>query len=206
VAGSRRPDSGSTGATFSTTSTSGDAAPVGVAYIIRRANPEDIAKLPGLERAAAKRFEGWSVLPGVLADVTPSRLFEEAQRAGGLWVADVKGKVVGFALTSVVDGNLHLEEVDVLPEHGRRGIGSALVRTVCDTAGDRGLGAVTLTTFRDVPWNGPWYVALGFRDLRADELGPELCALVEREDTLGLRRAERVVMRYEVEAASQPEK
>jgi ribosomal protein S18 acetylase RimI-like enzyme len=178
---------------------------VGVAYIIRRANPEDIAKLPSLERAAAKRFEGSPVEPGVLADATPTRIFEDAQRDGGLWVADVSGKVVGFALTSEIDGALHLEEVDVLPEHGRRGIGSALVRTVCDAAGDRGLEAVTLTTFRDVPWNRPWYAALGFRDMGDEELGPELRALVASEDAAGLRRDQRVVMRCDVEPAPPPD-
>jgi ribosomal protein S18 acetylase RimI-like enzyme len=178
---------------------------VGVAYIIRRASPEDLATLPALERASAKRFEGLPIEPGVVADVTPTRMFEEAQRGGDLWVADVSGKVVGFALTGELDGNLHLEEVDVLPDHGRRGIGSALVRTVCDAAGDRGLAAVTLTTFRDVAWNRPWYAALGFRELSDDELGPELRALVASEDAVGLRREERVVMRRDVEAVLQPE-
>jgi ribosomal protein S18 acetylase RimI-like enzyme len=178
---------------------------VGVAYIIRRANPEDLATLPALELVAAKRFEGLPIEPGVLADATPTRMFEEAQRVGDLWVADVSGKVVGFALTSEIDGNLHLEEVDVLPDHGRRGIGSALVRTVCDAAGDRGLTAVTLTTFRDVAWNRHWYAAMGFRELGADEIGPELQALVASENAAGLRREQRVVMRRDVATAIQPE-
>jgi ribosomal protein S18 acetylase RimI-like enzyme len=175
---------------------------MGVAYIIRRANPEDLPALPALELAAAKRFEGMPIEPGVLADVTPAQMFEEAQRDGDLWVADVSGRVVGFALTSEVDGHLHLEEIDVLPEHGRRGIGAALLRTVCDAAGDRGLAAVTLTTFRDVPWNRPWYAALGFREMGDDELGPELRALVASEDAAGLRRERRVVMRRDVAAAA----
>lgn len=178
---------------------------MGVAYIVRRANPEDVAKLPSLELAAAKRFEGMAVEPGVLADATPTRMFEDAQRDGRLWVADVSGKVVGFALTREVDGRLHLEEVDVLPEHGRRGIGSALVRTVCDAAGDRGLEAVTLTTFRDVPWNRPWYAALGFRELADEEFGPELRALVASEDAVGLRRDQRVVMRCDVKPVLPPD-
>jgi hypothetical protein len=94
---------------------------VGVAYIIRRASPEDLATLPALERASAKRFEGLPIEPGVVADVTPTRMFEEAQRDGDLWVADVSGKVVGFALTGELDGNLHLEEVDVLLTRSRAG-------------------------------------------------------------------------------------
>ena len=175
---------------------------MGVAYIIRRASPEDLGVLPALELAAATRFAGMPFEAGVLSDSTPTRMFEAAQRDGRLWVADVRAKVVGFALTTEIDGNLHLEEVDVLPEHGRQGIGAALVRTVLAAAGDRGLAAVTLTTFRDVPWNRPFYEALGFRDLAEADLGPGLRALVEHEEAAGLRRAERVVMRRAAEASS----
>ncbi|MGO9907868.1 MAG: hypothetical protein ACLPY3_19445 [Solirubrobacteraceae bacterium] len=41
--------------------------------------------------------------------------------------------------------------------------------------------ALTLTTFRDVPWNAPYYARLGFVVLEAGEQGPELRALIERE-------------------------
>jgi predicted N-acetyltransferase YhbS len=88
----------------------------------------------------------------------------------------------------------------VLPAHGRRGVGAALVRAVCAWARERGLPSVTLTTYRDVPWNAPFYTRLGFRTLRAAELGPKLRALVASEDAHGLRRAERVVMRYQTGA------
>ena len=63
------------------------------------------------------------------------------------------------------DEALHLEELDVLPGHGRQGIGTRLVRALCDGARGRGIAAVTLCTFRDVPWNAPFYERLGFRIL-----------------------------------------
>ncbi len=45
---------------------------------------------------------------------------------------------------------------------------------------------MTLTTFADVPWNGPYYRRLGWRDLPAAELGPELAAIRRHEASLGL--------------------
>jgi hypothetical protein len=58
---------------------------------------------------------------------------------------------------------------------------------------------VTLTTFRDVPWNRPWYERLGFRVLGEDELGPELRARRDEEEHLGLPAALRVCMRRDVD-------
>ncbi|MFC7644232.1 GNAT family N-acetyltransferase [Streptosporangium lutulentum] len=94
-----------------------------------------------------------------------------------------------------VDGALHLDQLAVHPDHGRRGIGGRLLEAVCDHATSAGAAAVTLTTFRDVPWNGPWYAQRGFAVLDPAEWGPELVALVEHERELGIELAPRVVMR-----------
>src|SRR6478672_2198616 len=69
------------------------------------------------------------------------------------WVATERADVVGFAIAVEVDGNVHVEEVSVLPAFGARGIGSALLEAVVASADAAGQEAVTLTTFRDVPWN-----------------------------------------------------
>jgi N-acetylglutamate synthase-like GNAT family acetyltransferase len=82
----------------------------------------------------------------------------------------------------------------VVPESGGSGIGSALLATVCAHARAAGLRAVTLTTFRDVPWNAPFCARRGFRVLPEDEWTPGLAALVAREEELGLPRGMRVVM------------
>ncbi|GAA2913199.1 GNAT family N-acetyltransferase [Streptosporangium fragile] len=102
---------------------------------------------------------------------------------------------VGFAMIGEVDGQVHLDQLAVHPEHGRRGVGGRLLAAVCDHAAAVGSAAVTLTTFRDVPWNGPWYARHGFAVLDPAEWGPELAALVRRERELGIELAPRVVMR-----------
>jgi len=54
---------------------------------------------------------------------------------------------------------------------------------------------LTLTTFRDVPWNASYYARLGFVVLGLAEQGPELRALIERETSSIPSNAARVAMR-----------
>ena len=57
-----------------------------------------------------------------------------------------------------------------------------------------GYPALTLLTFRDVPWNGPYYASLGFSPLQDDALAPELSARRDHESELGLDRDARFAM------------
>jgi GNAT superfamily N-acetyltransferase len=89
----------------------------------------------------------------------------------------------GFACVDIVDGVAHLWQLSVHPAYGRQGLGRALIEAVCDWATSNRYPAVTLTTFRDVPWNAPFYTKMGFRVL--DELSPGLEAIREHERVLG---------------------
>lgn len=164
---------------------------------IRQGRADEHEGLRALEIFAAARFAPYGFAAGVIADATPEAELEAARRAGRVFVADLDGRVVGFAVVEprAVDGNAHLAELDVHPDHGRRGIGSMLVRHVADWARAEGHPALTLTTFRDVPFNRPFYEGLGFRVLPPEAHGPELSAIVRREDEIGLVAAERVAMR-----------
>ena len=70
------------------------------------------------------------------------------------------------------------------------------MRAVCDWAGERGYAEITLTTFRAVAWNMPFYARLGFEEITASELRPALAAVVLEEATRGLDPDVRVVMYY----------
>ena len=170
-------------------------------YAIRRAGPEHLEALPAIERAAAVLFEGMGLPDEVMNDSTAPADFEEALEDGLLWVALAPGgAAVGFAHVVRVGACAHLEELDVHPDHGRRGLGAALVRAVCDWARAEGLTGVTLTTYRDVPWNAPFYARLGFRELAPDEYGADLARRVREEATHGLDPLARAVMRFDVGA------
>lgn len=164
-------------------------------YVVRLAGPEHLDQLPVIERAAATRF-GDSLPRSVLSHVTPADTLESARAAGLLWVAlEPGGTPVGFAVASVRGRRMHLEELDVLPEHGRKGVGSALVEAVEDCALKSGYTEITLTTFGDVPWNAPFYTSVGFEVIPEHDLDAELHRTLAHETELGLDRSRRVAMR-----------
>ena len=57
------------------------------------------------------------------------------------------------------------------------------------------LAAVTLTTFSDIAWNGPFYRRNGFEDLQEEELTEGLRAVLDAERAAGLPMTRRGAMR-----------
>ena len=101
-----------------------------------------------------------------------------------------------------MDGLAHLEQLSVRPERGRRGLGAALLESVCEWAAQRRLEAVTLTTFVHVPWNAPFYAKNGFRVMGDGQVGPELRKLQADEAAHGLDPTLRVCMRRDASLES----
>ena len=165
-------------------------------YEITLARPGDLPRIAPIELAAARLLAGHAP-EAVLEEVTPAEDLQAAQGHGRLWVALSDGVPVGFALVEMLEPDAaHLHEIDVYPDHGRRGLGTRLVRRVCRWAETQGLGAVTLTTFRDVPWNMPFYARVGFEEVATAALTPALREVLEDEARRGLDPARRVVMRW----------
>jgi len=172
---------------------------------VRPMSVGDIAAVQVVARAAGEMFRD-SPEPRIAAcadhDPLPAEVLGGFVDAARGWVATVDGSVVGYLVAEVVDGCAHVEELSVDPARGRRGLGSQLLEVVCSWAREGGLSAVTLTTFRDVPWNRPFYERRGFRVLADAELSGGLRDLVRHEaDAYGLPAELRVVMRREVASA-----
>ena len=74
--------------------------------------------------------------------------------------------------------------MDVLPAHGRRGLGTLLLDQVCAWAQAQRHLAVNLSTFRDVHWNAPFYARNGFRALQPIEWTPGMRAIRDNETEL----------------------
>jgi GNAT superfamily N-acetyltransferase len=165
-------------------------------YHVVLARPRDLPLLPEIELAAARLLAGHAP-SAVLNETTSQFALRKARRLGRLWVVLSGDEPVGFAHVVVHEpGVAHLEELDVHPDHGRRGLGRRLVQTVCAWATSHGFDAVTLTTFRDVPWNMPFYARLGFEPLATPAVSVALRSVVDDEIRRGLDPARRVVMRY----------
>lgn len=165
---------------------------------IRLAERRELDLLPDVERAAGRRFLEIAETAGIPEDVSPMEELVHAHGHGHVWVATLAERIVGFAYGTRLDGNFHLEELDVLPEFGRRGIGTALVRTVIHAAREAGFSAVTLSTFRHVAWNAPFYARLGFVVVPQTQLSGELARAFLDEERRGLPIEIRVVMRLDL--------
>jgi len=169
------------------------------AWSVRPARADELPALAEIERVAGARFATIPEVAALPEVLMPAGALDDALGRGQVWVAvAADGAPVGFAYADLLDGGVHLEELDVLPASGRRGIGQALVAAVVADARARGAAAVTLTTFRDVPWNAPWYARLGFRIVEPEALPPGLAAVIAHEDARGLPRSLRVAMCREV--------
>ena len=165
-------------------------------YSITPAASRHLDGLDVVERAAAQLLRGHA--PRAVLEQTISReALAAAMGRGHLWVALDGDAPVGFAQVEMLADDLpHLNEVDVHPAHGRRGLGTRLVRAVCNWVEGAGHDQITLTTFRQIPWNMPWYTRLGFVELPAGRWRDELRRLVAAETARGLDPVQRVAMSW----------
>lgn len=170
------------------------------AYRIRPAATYDVEKLPAVEAAAALRFR--DTKHPEIADAAPRPVaeFTVAAEQGRLWVATFDGEPVGFALAITLDGTAHLDEMDVLPSHGRRGLGAGLLAAVYEWAASIGASKLTLTTYDDVAWNRAFYQRHDFELLGPDRMDCGLAERMREQAREGLGAA-RVAMSRRVRAA-----
>lgn len=162
------------------------------------ARGDELSTLQEIEGRAGDLFRAHPVTAALSLSVTPIERLERGRAEGMLWVAREEARVVGFALVEDSGSAHHLEELDVDPARGRRGIGRRLVEKVIEEAAARDR-SVTLTTFGAVPWNAPYYERLGFVRLSEEALDAPLRDRMSEEAARGLVRADRVAMRFDAQ-------
>lgn len=168
---------------------------------IRLARADECLRIREIEDRAGEMFDGLGLIDESLDEGIPIEALERSIALGQVWVACIDSDVpVGMVIVSVIGSSVYIEEMDVLPEYGRRRIGSRLLEYVCEWAADQGYRAATLSTFRDVPWNGPFYRRHGFRDLDPDEWSAEMAGIRKREIDHGLCVESRIFMKRELSA------
>ncbi|MEU4258243.1 GNAT family N-acetyltransferase [Streptomyces fradiae] len=166
--------------------------------LLRSARPEDLPLLREIERAAGEPFRALGMAAVADDDPPPLETLEAYRAAGRARVAERAGRPVAYLVWDEVDGAAHVEQVTVHPDAARRGLGRALIEELAADATARGVPALTLTTFTDVPWNAPYYARLGFRVLADTELTDGLRAIRRAEADHGLDRWPRVCMRRDL--------
>ncbi|MET9373871.1 GNAT family N-acetyltransferase [Streptomyces sp. NPDC002992] len=171
---------------------------------IRVAAPAELPLLQDIERAAGEPFRSLGMAVIAEDEPLPLDVLESYRRSGRAWVAvDETDRPTAYLLTDTVDGAAHIEQVSVHPVAARRGIGRSLIEHLAADATGRGLTALTLTTFAEVPWNAPYYTRLGFRPLADSDpdLTAGLRAIQRAEAAHGLATWPRVCMRRELTGA-----
>lgn len=147
-----------------------------------------------IEREAAELFRG-----SPLIDITKMAVVAMSDHVGSIEaqlsiVAEIDGRAAGFVMGEMRGVDTYLHELDVGTAYQRRGAGAALVRAFVEAARAKGAVEVYLSTFRDPPWNAPFYARMGFREIaRADYL-PWMTA-IETQQAEILDIATRVFMR-----------
>lgn len=150
---------------------------------IRPSATADIFRLLDIERAAAELFRDTGLIDIDRMGVVSLTDHIASIEAGLSFVGVVEGRIAGFAMAEQQDADLYLHELDVDPAFQRRGLGAQLVRTIIAVARERGARDVYLATFRDPPWNAPFYRKLGFEDVDRGRYLPWMSALEESQAT-----------------------
>ena len=157
-----------------------------------------------IEIEAAKKFAdiGMTDIAEMSHDDVPVAHYETAAREGSAFVVEARdGALAGFSICAVMDGEPYLAELDVHPAHQGKGLGRMLIAAVEDWALKRGQSSLLLSTFRDVPWNAPYYARLGFVALEANaSTGPDMEAQRAHERETILDMTTRVFMRKQLRA------
>ena len=172
-----------------------------VTVSVRRVKPADVGRLQAIQLAAGGAFRDLGM--HAVADSPPlaTESLSGYEQAGRAWVAaDEYDEPMGFIVIDVVDDCAHIQQVSVHPAHSGQRIGALLIDHVASWAGRHCLAALTLITFRGVPWNAPYYERLGFSELRRSQLTPGLAALAaaEAEADQWHTSSDRVCMRREL--------
>jgi GNAT superfamily N-acetyltransferase len=163
-------------------------------YTIRPASAADRAVVRRIERTAAQRFAALGLHEITHGTGLSDELVQMFLRRGGLFLMLHGVRPVGFVATCVLDGAGHVAEVDVVPKHAGQRLGSRLIDAAAEWSVARGCRLLTLTTYRDVPWNAPYYARLGFRECALESLGAEHRNVWEGQRAMGLSMERRLLM------------
>lgn len=167
-------------------------------YSICLAEDRHIPALNAIELASAMLFPRESLPEWIFTDCLPRTVLENARKEHLLWVAvqhqkGMQERPVGYVLVQIVEGLALVAQMDVHPQHGRKGLGRALLTHAIQQVRERGFTALYLTTFTNVPWNAPFYDKMGFVTMDKRDLPRTITQILCKERACGLRN--RVGMR-----------
>lgn len=158
---------------------------------IRAVTASDIDQICQIDTDASSKFASIPALAD-LADGSHGPLeFSTVQHwlaSGTVYAAEDEKDMLGFTAVQPKDGILYIAELSVREIHQGRGLGTLLLEKVFKHARQTSesigssVAKVSLTTYPDVPWNGPWYQKRGFEEVSAETLGSWHVQKVQQDD------------------------
>ena len=162
---------------------------------IRLARPEELSRLREIEDEAAQLFSGFNVLDESRDESFSERILANLIAMRQVWVCSVGDSgPIGMVIVSVWGRVVYIEEMDVVPAYGRQGIGTRLLSHVCFWAASDGHERMLLSTFADIPWNGPFYRKNGFSFVSESEWSERMQLIRDEETRRGLDVSARAFM------------
>jgi GNAT superfamily N-acetyltransferase len=166
---------------------------------IRTARADELSVLVAIDDDAATLYAEHG-LDLLLPETHPFTVAECALWRGALergsvyFALEGAGEPIGFAALALLDGAAYLDQLSVLRRAMRRGVGRRLLEVAIDWARAEGQRALTLTTYRHLPFNRPFYERCGFRVLGDDEVTAGLERHLEEQRRYLPMPGERVAM------------
>ncbi|MFM0353404.1 GNAT family N-acetyltransferase [Paraburkholderia nemoris] len=165
----------------------------------RFAAPHDADTIRTIEFEAGQRFV--SVGMTGIADAPPMELDLVRRKIDAQQIivaVETDGTCVGFVMFEPQPARIYVQELDVLSSYAGQRIGAALIEQVAQLARAQQITQLILSTFREVPWNAPYYRRLGFRDIEEADLDAALIARRDAHIARGLDESKRVFMRRDL--------
>lgn len=173
-----------------------------IRLVIEEVGPQDIEALQAIETSAAQLFldSPYPELAGF--PPYPCDRYLQHMRAkdpvllGSIVLGQDRPVKAGFAVAEPLADGLHLFELSVHKDWQGYGLGKAMVQQLQQIARQRGYGQITLTTYRSLPWNGPFYEKLGFDYLAPNLQSAEISDILRKEIKAGANQRDRCAMRW----------
>ena len=154
---------------------------------IRHALRTDAPLLPAIERSSGEAFRQIAHLAWIADDEVQSvERHLELIEQGKAWIAqDEHDTIVGFLSAERKGNSLHIWQMSVHADHQKKGFGRGLVEAVKAWSANEELYSITITTFREVAWNEPFYHSCGFERIK-NNIPSSLQCVLDAEEAAGL--------------------
>jgi GNAT superfamily N-acetyltransferase len=164
-------------------------------YNIVDASINDLTFLSDIEYNSDQLFKDYGLDAIIYTPKNPLSYWLDLYRTSIIRIAkNVDGTVLGFYMLAEIDRQSYLKQISVDPQYGSKGIGTKLLLNALHTAKSQGHNYVTLTTYRDINFNAPFYRKNGFEEFTPDDTWPELSKLRAEEKSSDLEKLPRCAM------------